>query len=476
MSDASVLSVVSITFTIISLTAFILFAYDKIESEFFKMYKAPIFLGSAFLIFAIFGLPYMSYDKAIPPPSFQFLVMAFAAVFVLGTLLVYTTNMTYETYIMAVSCIAMLATLQGRLRQSDGKGEFSPTAQRILYLIMAASVLFGTSKALQGAAIPPDFQPYVSLFVSLVPVGLWGILATGLFFLVRGIAMTAAAQPGYPTSAAYEPFQVRLTQENREPVVATTATTATTATKATEVGAIQRASEVGQTVPVLLQQIQAAIRRIEENGEIILDQTDSTCSLVKDVEQGYVGARAAPTDDSEYDLPKEEQDKRRVAREARAAASFQENRRVYASLRNSVVPLLECFQTQVSEDSAEDLELRAACTELQTLLENQEVLLQVQKSTQVQIALEFANKQLNRAEGFQTAPSTRTLATLRGPALIATAQQLLLRELDLYVAILRNEQELKATQDRVKKQMYKASLVQKGNFNPTTQDLRANGF
>jgi len=165
-----------------------------------------------------------------------------------------------------------------------------------------------------------------------------------------------------------------------------------------------------------------------------------------------------------------------VAREARATASFHENRRIYASLRNSVVPLLECFQAQVSEDSAEDLELRAACAELQTLLENQEVLLQVQKSTQVQIALEFANKQLNRAEGFQTAPTTRTLATLRGPTLIATAQQLLLRELNLYVAILRNEQELKATQDRVKKQMYKASMIQKGNFNPTPQDLQANGF
>jgi hypothetical protein len=170
---------------------------------------------------------------------------------------------------MAVSCIAMLATLQGRLTQSGvGDGEFSPTAQRILYLIMAASVLFGTSKALEAATVPPDLQPYVSLFTGLVPVGLWGILATGLFFVFRGLAETAAAQPGYPTSAAYEPFQVRLTQENREPLptTATAATAATATTTATEVGAIQRASEVGQTVPVLLQQIQGAIRRIEENG------------------------------------------------------------------------------------------------------------------------------------------------------------------------------------------------------------------
>jgi hypothetical protein len=109
------------------------------------------------------------------------------------------------------------------------------------------------------------------------------------------------------------------------------------------------------------------------------------------------------------------------------------------------------------------------------MLDNQEVLLQVQKSTQVQIALEFANKQLNRAEGFQSTPSSVSL-TLRGPALISAAQQLLLRELDLTIAILRNEQDLKATQDRVKKQMYKASMIQKGNYNATPSDLKAVGL
>ncbi len=469
----SLSTVASITLSVLSLTAFIIFAYDKIQSEFFQVYKAPIFLGSAFLVFTILGLPYMSYDATIPPPSFRLVVLGFAAVFILGTLLVYTINLSYETYVMAVSCIAILSTLFGRLNGSDAT-ELSPLAQQILYLVMSASILYGGSVGLQKVAWPVEWQPVVQFLIGIVPVLLWGILASGLFVVFRTIAQSAANQPTYPTSAAYEPFQAQLAQEMKKPVQPAPPTNPTNPKPA--VRAIQSRSEVGTTVPVILGQIQAAISRLQENAEIVLDQTDSTCSIVKDVEQGYIGARAAPTDESEYDLPKEEQEKRRVARESRAASSFAENRRVYASIRNSLVPMLECFQSEVVSDSEDDVNLRLACQELQTLLDNQEVLLQVQKSTQVQIALEFANKQLNRAEGFQTSSPSHSLATLRGPALISAAQQLLLRELDLTIAILRNEQDLKATQDRVKKQMYKASMIQKGNYNATPSDLKAVGL
>lgn len=468
----SISTVASITLSVLSLTAFIIFAYDKIQSDFFKTYKAPIFLGSAFLVFAILGLPYMSYDASVPPPSFRLVVLGFAAVFILGTLLVYTINMSYETYIMAVSCIAILTTLLGRMSGSDE--EMSPLAQQILYLVMGASIVYGGSVGIQKVSWPVEWQPVIQFLVGISPILLWGIMASGLFVVFRTIAESASKQPTYPTKAAYEPFQAQLAQEMKKPIQPP----ANPQKPIPQVvpRAIQSRSEVGTTVPILLGQIQAAIARLQENAEIVIDQTDSTCSIVKDVEQGYIGARSAPTDESEYDLPKEEQEKRKAARTSRAATSFSENRRVYSSIRDSLVPMLECFQSEVVTDTEEDLDLRMACQELQTLLDNQEVLVQVQKSTQVQIALEFANKQLNRAEGFQTSSPSQSLTTLRGPALIAIAQQLLLRELDLTIAILRNEQDLKATQDRVKKQMYKASMIQKGDFNATPEQLKANGF
>jgi hypothetical protein len=358
----SVSTVASITLAILSLTAFIIFAYDKIESEFFQTYKAPIFLGSAFLIFAILGLPYMSYESILPPPSFRLVVLGFAAIFILGTLLVFTTNLTFETYIMAASSIAILTTVFGRMGVGSGSNEeFSPMAQKILYLIMSASILFGSSKALGAFAIPPELQPYADFYKGIVPVLLWGVLAVGLFVVVRGIAETAASQPGYTTKSAYEPFQSNLAQEMKTPVPQTQQPKQTKPQQTKQVQAIQSSNEVGSTVPVLIGQIQAAIDRLQDNAEIVLDQTDSTCSIVKDVEQGYIGARAAPTDESEFSLPKEEQDKRKAARESRATTSFAENRRIYASIRNSIVPMLECFQSEVVADTEDDIDLRHSC-------------------------------------------------------------------------------------------------------------------
>ena len=472
----SLSTVASITLSVISLTAFILFAYDKIESEFFQTYKAPLFLGSAFLVFAILGLPYMSYDATIAPPSFQFTVLGFAAVFVLGTLLVFTTNLTYETYIMAISSIAILTTLFGKIG-SGSDSEISPLAQKILYLTMSASILYGSSVGLSRMSIPPEIEPYIRFYIGIVPVLLWGILAGGLFVVFRGIAESAASQPAYPTKAAFEPFQASLAQEMMKTPILPVKKEAPKP-PVQKVQAILRPTDVGTTVPVLLEQIQAAIERIQNNTELILDQTDTTCSIVNDVEQGYIAAKAAPADDDfEYSLPKDVQEKRKTFRQDRAKASFAENRRVYASLQNSVFPMLECFQTdiEVDVDSEDDIDLREACKELETLLANQDVLLQAQKASQVWMALSFSNKQLDRIEeDFQS--SSSVLATLRGPALILAAQQLLIRELTLTIGILRNTQAIKGTKDRINKELYKGSMVQNGNYNVTPQELKDHGF
>jgi hypothetical protein len=214
----------------------------------------------------------------------------------------------------------------------------------------------------------------------------------------------------------------------------------------------------------LLTNLQAAINRVQITIESLVELTDSTCAIVQEVEQGYVGSKSAPDDDIEYTLPEDEQIQRKQSRQDRSKKAFATNRRIHAATQGTVP--LECFQNVSDYDTS----LREYCVQLHTLMENAETQLQIRNIQRIEADLEFIDRQLNKAEGFQTITTTPPTPThiyssLYGKELESAAKGLLAKELTLHTKIVQLQQKTTIIRDRIGRVYRKANMVTTGNYN-----------
>lgn len=114
-----------------------------------------------------------------------------------------------------------------------------------------------------------------------------------------------------------------------------------------------------------------AIRSIKDTLQTDLssleEQATEACQVFRQVRDSYVANRAAPSSETEYSLPKDQQTTRANQRKAEALKMFQKEIAVFSSLKN-VAPVMECFANESTPDAA----LSFAVDDLQRFLDTAE--------------------------------------------------------------------------------------------------------
>lgn len=447
---ASITNILATVFTLLLFTFLTVTMYDKVDVELFRQYKSPIFIGAMFLFLAILGLPYMQYDVAHQAPVATFVSTAIGIVVILCALFVFALNWDVDQCVAAVSTLVIFTTILGRV---SGPSDIPAFASLLLQFVLAGSVLFGTMKGAEwglGRTTDPTIRLVLSYWIQIAPIGLWGMLVYGLYRGIRGLVdyrTVARPCPAPQAVPRFEPFQ----------------------------------TQGPAPAPALPQLLQSAIDRTQDTLDALVEQTDATCAIMAEVEQGYIGARSGPEDEAEYKLPTEEQDRRKRSRQERAMKAFATSRKMFAGSRNTTP--LECFQ-DVPEVSEYDLQVRELCAELHGLLENAETLTQIRNVQRMEADLAFAERQLDKAEGFQDATSvaagpgpiptptpTQIYSVLEGTELEAAAKGLLAKELNLRNAVQQLQQKTKAVRARISKSYTKINMVATGDYNVTEDQL-----
>jgi hypothetical protein len=293
---------------------------------------------------------------------------------------------------------------------------------------------------------PPE--PFLKLIDTFRPMIVSGLMAAGAFFAVIWLAKKAACNlrpEGSPRY--YEPFQ--------------TETTKTT----TESYKPPPGSSPSDYIPY----VNKAIDRLEKTLDAMTEATSDVCGIVKEIESAYVATKGGDVDESEFSLPRDEQDARRKQRKARAEKLFATNRNLFAKKANTTV--LECFQEDVGDDEAES-ELQTVAQELQTLLEDPDVQGQVRAFLPAVNALNFSSKYLDKAdsieeEGFQGSPTpspvTPPVSSLTGKALLAAVDDLLRQEAQFNMQAIMLKNMSSVVDARIKEKYRKAERAQRGD-------------
>lgn len=457
-------------FTLILFVFMVLSMYDQVNVELFQQYKAVIFAGSMFLFLAILGLPYMDYEVGQRVPTFDFISITVGILAITCALFMYVFNISFDTFVAAVSCVVIFFTVISRVGGSDTGNAFPAFAKELLQFILIGSVITGTYMGASAAVergIPANttLRGFLQFYISAAPIGLWGLLVYAIYRAIKGLLDYRLQNLAHKPVGPYAPFEgFSVIKEPFQDLQ------------------VSRRIEQFQQEPALLKDMQTAIDRAQNTIDNLVEQTDSTCAIMKEVEQGYLGAKSAPEDEIEYKLPKDEQEKRKQSRQERAIKAFATNRRIYAATRNTVP--LECFQnlnTTIATNATEyEISLRELCIQLHTLLENEETLAQIKKVQSMEADLEYADRMLNKSEGFQDTPTTTTApsttptqiySTLRGQELDKAARNLLQKELNLYNAVTQLQNKVKAVRSRIGKSYMKVNMVATGNYNVTEKDL-----
>lgn len=202
---------------------------------------------------------------------------------------------------------------------------------------------------------------------------------------------------------------------------------------------------------------------------------DDTCDILKEIEERYVGGAAAPSDETEYALPPEVQQRRQEGRRVRAQKRFEDEQRVYAALHGAE-GVLECFAgrgsaTEADVTAAEDA-LAAELEDLTAVLDTSEIQMTLQKGRKIQSLLGFNAKYLQKGlESTRRAVEAFVSDPNRGGALLARADDLIGRASSVRAQL----QEIKtavAQQKRAAAEMNRASVrVAAGNI--SAGDLQA---
>lgn len=412
--------------------------YEKLKSPTAQQYKSLVFLGALLLSLATQGFPYIEYDAATKVPATQFAISALTILIVFGSIFVYIMNMPLDTYIAYVSTFVIAFTMYSRLKERVGAPEFPQAAKDLLLTGVIAGVLFGVSKGLSAFQISdPTLQSYLVMFRGAVPIALSGLGVYAIYLVIRWMLEYRAERKKCPTGKRLVGGRLVATLEGFQDPVAG-----------------------------LVDQLKAAIERTQTAFETLVELTDSTCAIIREVEQGYVGARSGPATEAETRLSPEQQSARRDARIAQATKSFAESRRVYAKGRGAKP--LECFQSSESEAT-----LRELCTQLHTLLKNA----QIQTVQTINVELDYASRLLKKTglEGFQSEMETDTgteatqfYSTLSGPDLITAANNLLKEEQQFQSDLQSVLSKTDVVSQEINKVYKKANMVATGNYNPNS--------
>lgn len=286
---------------------------------------------------------------------------------------------------------------------------------------------------------PPE--PILKLIDTFKPMIVSGLIAFGAFYAIIWLANKAACNlRSTQGTSRYEPFQMRTT-------------TATASYK----------PPPGSPTAAYIPYVERAIKRLEKTLEIIPELTSDICGIVKEIENAYVSTKSGDVDESEFSLPRDQQEARRQARKERAAKIFATNRRLFAKKANTAA--LECFLDET------EAELQTAAQELQTLLDDPDVQTHIQAYPSSMNALEFSSNYLNKSieltDGFQGSPTppsmSQPVSSLTGAALLRAVENLLQKEAQFSTQTTTLQQTYATVNDRVQSQYRKASRLQSGD-------------
>lgn len=162
---------------------------------------------------------------------------------------------------------------------------------------------------------------------------------------------------------------------------------------------------------------------LQNDLDILNDNAEDTCEIMSNVEDMYVSSRAAPSDDSDLSLPREEQQKKMDRRRDRAKKNFQLAKDTFVKSNNNQ-KLLECF---ASVDNIEDAEqdLNDAIGDLTKTIDGAEMQLAIAKGKQTWFSLLFNAPYLKKAINITTAKPSENFDNQTGGLLLSKADELI---------------------------------------------------
>jgi len=230
----------------------------------------------------------------------------------------------------------------------------------------------------------------------------------------------------------------------------------------------------------LTQQVVRAADRAAQNLDEIITLVDPTCSLVKLTEDAYANSQAALSE-SELALPASDQQRLQSERLTRARGQFARRRKLFGALQSGA-PMLECF-TSAATATADEATLLAAVKQLHQILENTESRAAILSAEQMRVALLFVQKSKDQELGTSDAatsggamldssmPPAVSPDALRGTALMAYANQLLVREHRINMQVSDLKQDISNLQQSI--EAMKATAVRTMSGTPNMTDMRA---
>jgi len=180
--------------------------------------------------------------------------------------------------------------------------------------------------------------------------------------------------------------------------------------------------------------VKKASETIQNDLDILSESADDTCNIMNNVEETYISSKAIPSDDSEFDLPKEAQQKKMDRRQARAKKNFQLEKDAFVKTNGA---LLECFTDDSSADDIADAEeeLNDAIGELTQVLDGAEMQMAIEKAQKTWFSLLFNAPYLKKAIDATTPKTSENFENQKGLELFIKADELVGKANTLHAAI-----------------------------------------
>ena len=169
--------------------------------------------------------------------------------------------------------------------------------------------------------------------------------------------------------------------------------------------------------------VKKTIETIQSDMDILGDDADDTCNIMKIVEDAYISNNSAPTDESEYELSREVQQSRVEKRKERAKRNFQAQKDAFVESHQKK-PLLECFAPSGDVEQAEQ-DLNDAVRELSLLLDSAEMKLATTKGEKTWLSLLFNAPFLKKAIDSTTPKTSENFDTVKGSDILSKADELI---------------------------------------------------
>jgi hypothetical protein len=171
------------------------------------------------------------------------------------------------------------------------------------------------------------------------------------------------------------------------------------------------------------------IRNIKEEilvySEDVGVLADETCAIMKTVEEKYIQNASQLKNEEDYQLPREEQDRKVKQRQTLAKARFADQQAMYSAV-NGKKPLLECFYASNEDVNLAEAELNQELNELEKILDTTQVKAAALKKEKAAMSLGFSMNYLTDAvKSMESEKKEGFYVELTGPTLIARADELL---------------------------------------------------